>query len=126
MKPFSPARHTVVDVLFCIATACAPSVLGFGGLPAIVCYWIAGGYFVFSMLTNTPLAPLRVIPFRVHRGVEIVAGLGLIALPWLLRFQENDRAKWFFVGAGIVTFIVFALTDWREEPKRMKAEVHPA
>ncbi len=126
MKPLTPARHTVVDVLFCLAMGAAPPLLGFDGLPATLCYGIAIGYFVFAMLTNTPTAPFRLIPFRVHGGVEIVAGLGLLAAPWILRFQDVERAKWLFVGAGVLTFAVFALTQWIEEPKRARAGHQPA
>ena len=122
MKPITPARHTIVDVLFCIAMAAAPSLVGFGGLPATLCYAIAGGYLVFAMLTNTPASPVRVIPFRVHGAVEVVAGLGLLAAPWLFRFDDVVRAKWLFVGAGVVTFVVFSLTQWREEPVERKAQ----
>ena len=121
MKPLTPARHTVVDVLFCAATALAPSLLGFGGLPATLCYALAGGYFVFAMLTNTPLAPLRIVPFRVHGAVEIVAGLALLAAPWLFGFADVRPAMAYFVGAGVVTFVVFSLTQWREEPKTARA-----
>ena len=121
MKPISPARHTVVDVLFCVFMALAPSLLGFGGTPATLCYALAGGYFVFSMLTNTPTAPVRVIPFRIHGAAEVVAGLALLAAPWLFGFADVPSAKWTFVGAGIVTFVVFSLTQWREEPKAARA-----
>ena len=123
MKPLTPSRHTVVDVLFCVAMALSPSVLGFGGTPATLCYAIAGGYFVFAMLTNTPLAPIRLVPFRVHGGVEIVAGLALLAAPWLFGFAAVPTAKWLFVGAGLVTFVVFSLTQWVETPKRVEARL---
>ena len=120
MKPITPKSHTVVDVLFCLAMIAAPMALRFGGTPATLCYVIGGGYFVFAMLTNTPIAPVRLIPFRVHGGVEIVAGLGLLAAPWIFGFSDVDVAKWLFVGAGIVTFIVFSLTQWIETPKTIR------
>ena len=126
MKPITPSIHTVVDVLFCVAMALAPSLLGFGGLPATLCYAVAGSYFVFSMLTNTPVAPIKLVPFRVHGMVEIVAGLGLLGAPWLLHFDNVERAKWLFVGAGVVTFVVFALTQWREAPSGSHARSYPA
>lgn len=126
MKPITPTVHTIVDVLFCIAMALAPSLLGFSGLPATLCYGIAIGYFVFAMITNTPASPIKLIPFKVHGIVEIIAGVGLIAAPWLFRFEENERARWLFVGAGIVTFIVFMLTQWREVPKAVRTEGQPA
>jgi hypothetical protein len=126
MKPITPARHTIVDVLFCLAMGAAPAALGFGDLPATLCHGIAIGYFVFAMLTNTPSSPIRIIPFRVHGGAEIVAGLGLLAAPWMFGFADVERAKGLFVGAGIVTFAVFALTRWIEEPKPIRRGHQPA
>lgn len=125
MKPITPAIHTVVDVLFCVAMALAPTLLRFGGTPATLCYAVAGGYFAFSMVTNTPTAPIRIVPFKVHGGVEIVAGLGLLAAPWLFGFAGIANAKGWFIATGVVTFVVFALTQWREEPKPAKVS-HPA
>lgn len=126
MKPITPARHTIVDLLFCAVTAMAPGILGFGGLPANLCFGLAFGYLVFSLLTNTPTSPVRIIPFRVHGAVEIIAGIALLAAPWLFGFADNDRAKWYFVGAGVVTFIVWALTQWREEPVPHRGRQHHA
>ena len=126
MKPITPARHTIVDLLFCAVTAMAPGIFGFGGFPANLCFVVAFAYLVFSLLTNTPTSPARVIPFRVHGMVEIVAGLALLAAPWMFNFANIDRAKWYFVGAGIVTFIVWSLTQWREEPLVNRGRHYPA
>lgn len=126
MKPITPARHTLVDILFCFVTGAAPTLFGFSGLPATLCYGIAVAYLVFALMTNTPTAPVRIIPFRVHGAVEIVTGLALLAAPRLFGFAGVPSAKAYFVGAGIVTFVVFALTQWREEPKPVHRGAHPA
>ncbi|RYG22690.1 hypothetical protein EON82_16330 [bacterium] len=126
MKFITPAMHTIVDILFCAFTAAAPRLFDFGGLPATLCYGLAIGYLVFALLTNTPASPIRVIPFRVHGAVEIIAGIALLSAPWLFGFADHDRAKWYFVAAGIVTFVVWALTQWREEPVPHHGRHHPA
>lgn len=123
MKPIKPAAHTIVDYLFCTVTALAPTMLGFGGVPATLCYGVAVGYLVFSLLTNTPTAPFRLIPFRVHGMVEIAAGFLLLFVPWLFGFSENVPARAFFAGAGLVTFGVYFLTEWREEPVRQESRL---
>ncbi|RYD83138.1 MAG: hypothetical protein EOP84_08345, partial [Verrucomicrobiaceae bacterium] len=81
------SENVAVDPGFVSTIVAAPSLPGRPG------YAIAGGYFVFSMITNTPTAPIKLIPFKVHGMVEIVAGLGLLAAPWLFHFENGDRAK---------------------------------
>lgn len=113
MKPISPTVHGALDYLTCAFFALAPTLFDLDGTYATVCYVLAGGYLVISLLTNMPLGAARVIPFPVHGKLELVSGLVFIASPWLFGFaNENETARNLFVGAGLVFLVVYFLTDW--------------
>ncbi|WP_426058144.1 SPW repeat domain-containing protein [Hymenobacter sp. B1770] len=113
MKPISPTMHGVLDYATCAFFALAPTLFNLQGTYATVCYVLAGGYLVISLLTNMPLGVARVIPFPVHGKLELVSGLVFIASPWLFGFaNDNETARNLFVAAGLVFLVVYFLTDW--------------
>jgi hypothetical protein len=112
MKPISPTVHGVLDYMTCAFFALAPSLFGLSGAYATVCYVLAGGYLVISLLTAMPLGVVKAIPFWLHGRLELVSGLVFIASPWLFGFAENTTARNLFVGSGIVFLLVYSLTQW--------------
>ena len=113
MKVISPTLHGVLDYATCAFFALAPTLLGLHGAYATVCYVLAGGYLVVSLLTNMPLGAVRVLPFPMHGKLELVSGLVLLASPWLFGFaNDHDTARNLFTAAGAVFLAVYALTDW--------------
>lgn len=113
MKPISPTLHGVLDYVTCAFFALAPSLLGLHGAYATVCYVLAGGYLVVSLLTNMPLGAVWLLPFPVHGKLELVSGVVFLASPWLFGFaHENETARNLFVAAGAVFLLVYFLTDW--------------
>jgi len=120
MKPISPAVHGVLDYLTCLFFAAAPALFGLTGAYATVCYILAGGYLVISLLTNMPLGAVKVLPFWLHGKLELVSGPVFIASPWLFGFAENTTARNLFVGAGIVFLLVYSLTQWYPQDRTAK------
>jgi hypothetical protein len=112
MKPISPTVHGILDYLTCAFFALAPSLFGLSGAYATVCYVLAGGYLVISLLTAMPLGVVKAIPFWLHGRLELVSGLVFIASPWLFGFAENTTARNLFIGSGIVFLLVYSLTQW--------------
>ena len=112
MKPISPTVHGVLDYMTCAFFALAPSLFGLSGAYATVCYVLAGGYLVISLLTAMPLGAIKAIPFWLHGRLELVSGLVFITSPWLFDFAESTTARNLFVGAGIVFLLVYSLTQW--------------
>ncbi|MDB5234599.1 MAG: hypothetical protein JWR44_1592 [Hymenobacter sp.] len=116
MKAISPTVHGIVDYATCAFFALAPSLFDLHGAYATVCYVLAGGYLVISLLTNMPLGAMRLIPFPVHGKLELVSGLVLLVSPWLFGFaDDNATARNLFVGAGLLFLVVYFLTDWHAQ-----------
>lgn len=113
MKVISPTVHGMLDYATCAFFALAPSLFNLTGAYATVCYVLAGGYLLISLLTNMPLGAMRVIPFPVHGKLELLSSLVLIASPWIFGFaNENETARNVFAGSGMVFLVVYFLTDW--------------
>jgi len=117
MKPISPTLHGVLDYLTCGFFFVAPSLFDFTGTYAAVCYTLAAGYLVISLLTRMPLGLLKWIPFWLHGRFELVSGLVFIASPWIFGYAENGPARNMFIAVGVVFLLVFALTQWQPEDR---------
>jgi hypothetical protein len=112
MKVISPSAHGVLDYVTVVAFALAPTVVGFSGLPATICYVLAAVHLVLTLVTAFGAGVAKLVPFHLHGRIELVVSLVLIVLPWLLGFAGVLAARWFFVGAGVVIFLVWLLTAY--------------
>ena len=88
---FSPSRvHGVLDYLVGLLLIAAPKIFGFEGtgiasqLPTLM----GVATIVYSLLTRYELGLLKVLPFRVHLGIDALAGVLLAASPWLFGFAD--------------------------------------
>jgi hypothetical protein len=55
----------------------------------------------------------RMIPTRIHAGMDYVVGLLLIAAPWVFGFSdESTAATWISVLAGIAVLVQSAITNY--------------
>jgi hypothetical protein len=58
------------------------------------------------------------IPFRIHGVIEAVAGIFLLAAPWVFGFAQDIAARNFFLVIGIIVLVVVALTDYSQRVVR--------
>jgi SPW repeat len=115
MKKPIPARvHGVLDYAVVAAFLNAPLVLGFHGTPAEIVYWLSGIHLLLTGFTDFRLGVFRVIPFRIHGALELVAGLFVLVAPWIFGFSGLPVARNFFVVMGVIILVVFALTDYSQ------------
>jgi hypothetical protein len=120
-KPIDPRTHGVLDYATAGATAILSRVLGFSPPAARTAGAWAAGYSALSALTNYPPAIRRTVPFRAHGAMDAMMAPIIPALPWLLGFARDRRARNFFLGLAAISVIVTALTDWSAEPAKSAA-----
>jgi hypothetical protein len=113
MRFISPTLHGILDYVVVVTFAAAPSLLGFGGSAAITCWTLAGVHLLVTVLTAFPLGIVRVLPFPLHGWIELVVAPALVAIPWVLGFAGDASPRTFFVAAGVVVGVVWAVTDYR-------------
>ncbi|HWL39652.1 MAG TPA: SPW repeat protein [Gemmatimonadaceae bacterium] len=91
-------------------------VFGFDGQPAAALYWLAGIHVLMTGFTDIPYGMFKMIPFRIHGVIDALVGLFLVVAPWILGFAADAAARNFFIGLGVLTFVVIALTDYTPQP----------
>ena len=112
-RPISARTHGILDYSTIAATAAAPKLFGFPRNAAIAAYALAGGYLALSAMTKYPAAMKQVVPLRAHKITDIALGGLLPALPWMLGFSDNKKARNFFLALTGITGAVTALTNWQ-------------
>jgi len=117
MNILSPRGHGYVDYLAVIGFFAAPSVFEFEGTPATVSYALSAIHLVLTLATDFPLGLVRAIPFPLHGLIEFAVAILLLAMPWILGFSGEERARLFYVGAGASLFAVFLITDYRKSAR---------
>jgi hypothetical protein len=107
--------HGIIDYVVAAILILAPFVLGFsdGTAAQAVPLAIAVLTIIMSLLTRYELAVVRVIPMVGHLAVDVLAGIVLLASPWLFNFA--DRIWWPHVVFGIA-YIVIPLLTARKSP----------
>ncbi len=115
----SPAAHRILDFVTVVAFAAAPTIVGFDGLPAILAYVLAAVHLIMTLATRFPDALSRPLPIGLHSFVELIVGVMLLILPWLLGWEP--RAQTFFLSAGAVILLVWLGTRYTDrKPRRAK------
>jgi hypothetical protein len=120
-KPITPRAHGILDYATAGATALVSQLLGFSPNAARTARLWAAGYSALSALTDYPLALKRAVPFKAHGAMDAAMAPIIPALPWLLGFARDRRARNFFLGLAAITVVVTALTDWTREPEPSRA-----
>lgn len=113
--PISPRLHGVLDYMTSATVAAVPRFMDFPMPARRAAEALAGGFTGMAAVTDYPLSARRMVPFKAHGVTDIVVGLAIPALPWLLGFSEDRAARNFFLGLGALTMIVTALTNWSGE-----------
>jgi hypothetical protein len=113
MKLMSPRIHGFIDYAIVALFALAPTLFGFGGFVAGLCYLLAAMQFGMSIMTAYPLGAIKAIPFTIHGALEATLVVGLVVAPWLLGFSHVANARNFFLVAGAMTAALWFVTDYK-------------
>ena len=109
MKVISDTTHGILDYLTVAIFALAPSLLGFGGVAALISYCLAVIHLAMTLLTDMPLGPVKLIPVTLHAIVEVMVGPVLIVAALLLP-AIFDGGRQFFLAMGCVILAVWFLS----------------
>lgn len=112
MKVLNPRIHGYLDYAAVALLALAPSLFGFAGVAAAICYFVAVVQLGMSLLTAYPLSLAKIIPFKVHGAVELGVAAGLALSPWVFGFSQQDAARSFFIIAGVGLALVVFVTNY--------------
>lgn len=113
MKVLNGMMHGVIDYAAVIIFALGPTVTGFTGTQARICYVLAFVHLLLTLATRFPLGILKAISFPVHGAIELVVSILLLILPWIAGFSAGVQSRNFFVFMALIIFVVWLVTDYR-------------
>jgi hypothetical protein len=113
MKILSPRVHGYLDYGVVALLLLAPTLFGFAGAPATICYVLAVAQAGMSLLTAYPLSIAKIVPFSIHGAVEALTSVFLLASPWIFNFSHVLAARNFFIASAVMLGIVWLVTDYR-------------
>ncbi len=113
MKILTPRMHGYLDFVVVIAFALAPTLLGFSSTPTTIAYVLSAVHLLLTLTTKFPMGIVKLVPFTIHGGIEFIVSIALVAIPFLFRFAGELAARNFFIGFGVVVFLVWAVTDYK-------------
>jgi hypothetical protein len=122
MKILNSTVHGILDYIVVVAFAVAPTVLGLSGLAAAISYILAVVHLLLTLVTAFPLGVVKMVPLPLHGAIEFVVSIALVLLPWILGFAPATAARRFYVGAGVLIFAVWLITDYGVKLKGAKTE----
>ena len=102
--------HGIIDYVTGALLLVAPYLFGFatGGIEQWLPQILGAMIIVMSLLTKYELSAAKVIPLKVHLGVDVVGGILLAASPWLFGFA--DLIWWPHVLVGLMEIVVPLVT----------------
>lgn len=118
-QPITRAQHGAIDWAYVPAVAAAPSLAKFSGdsTPARLARIVSGTALASTLFTRFEAGLVRIIPFKVHLGLDVAMSALALGAPWLFGFAKDARARNTFVGIGLLGLVVGALTQPKDMPR---------
>jgi hypothetical protein len=118
MKLITSNAHGYLDYLTVVVFLVAPKLLGFEGLPAFLCWTLAGVHLALTLATDFPLGWRSWLPFWIHGWIERIVGPALVLVAFLPNFFDSGLAFGFYLFMGLVIVAVGWLTDYSRGAKQ--------
>jgi hypothetical protein len=118
MHRFIPVRvHAMVEPLIAILLIAGPWIFGFSDADDATIVSIAAGVVVLvvGQTTRWRLSLLKIIPLRTHAYMDMMLGVVLIVLPFLLGYSDQTGALILHLVLGVGEIGAALMTDWRTE-----------
>lgn len=105
-------QHGIADYAYAPLVWLAPRLAGFSGQreATLACKAAAAGALTYALLTDAEWGAAKVLPYKAHLGIDLAVGLASLAAPWLLKVQNNKRARNTLLLMGAVSLVVGALS----------------
>ena len=117
LKPISPTIHGAMDYATVVGTVAAPTLLKMPDRAAGLAYGIATAILGLAAFTDFKPGIKRAVPLKAHGITDSALGLALPAMPWMLGFAKNKKARNFFLGLTAMMALSTMLTDWTPEKR---------
>ncbi|MGV3540373.1 MAG: hypothetical protein ACO1OQ_11210 [Rufibacter sp.] len=126
--------HGIAEVGYIPAVASAPESVGFTEeeTATTLCRAISGMALVSALVTKAEWGAVKVMPYKLHLGIDFATSVFALAAPWLFGFAGNEKARNTFLAMGVTGLVVGALSrpdemdPAKEQTLKRKASQLPA
>lgn len=112
--------HGVIDYIVGFLFVFMPFVLGLDTdtVPAMVFQYLGMLTILYSMLTRYEHGLVKVIPMKVHLGLDIASGIFLLASPWIFGFADEIFVP--YILFGLFEIVAGSFTSNRSEYEKTR------
>jgi hypothetical protein len=105
-------QHGFADYSYVPLVLAAPTLAGFENnkQAAIICRAFGVSALAYSLCTDAKWGVIKLIPYKVHAGLDIASGVLAFGAAMLPQVNKNKAAKNTFIAMGITGLIVGALS----------------
>jgi hypothetical protein len=91
MKPIDTKTHGYIDYIMGILLIAAPYFLSLNlkAIESQIFYILGVTAIIYSLLTRYELGFFKMIPMRIHLGLDVFSGILLATSPWLFGFANT-------------------------------------
>ncbi len=112
-KPISKTTHGLIDYVFAAALFSVPKLIGCNPKTVKLYRGIALEVVLYSALSKDKLAPLPLVPMKVHKVIDIV-NLGTLGLLSTYKgIRKRPKAIAFNLGMLAMGVTTVLLTRWK-------------
>lgn len=128
-KPLTTRTHGMIDYPVGLVLILAPWIFGFSDNTAATVVPIVVGALMIgqSLITDFELGVARILPMRMHLGMDVVAGVFLAASPLLFGFTDEGVNYWLphvLVGLGLIAAGLMTETAPRDRVTHQSGSAH--
>lgn len=112
MKIFDSRTHLLLDILFAIAFALGPLLLGLGGSPALISFVVSVVFLVFALTGWRRARPAPASVPVAHGLVELILVVLLAFLPRIDGYGPGSPARQYYWTMAAALLVVWLLTAY--------------
>lgn len=119
MRLLTPRIHGILDYVVAIVLIVAPFMLGFvaTNIFALCISLVLGTVLLsYSLITDYTYSLFGAVSFRIHLVFDTLAGLGLLAAPYIFGFTGSVAVYYVAMGIGLVMVVALTGPSARRRP----------
>jgi hypothetical protein len=124
-KPISTGTHGIIDYLTAGALLALPDLLGFRSKSLSLATRMIGlKKLAIAATTQNETGIVKMIPMKVHLGLDVMTGAALCALPFLFEEEDDpDTASAALMAMGVMEMAYASLTETQPSEDSMIPDV---
>lgn len=107
--------HGALDYATVLFLLLSPYLIGMPPLASKVAYGLGIFQLLLTLATDYEAGMVRLIPFRVHGIIELIAAIALVGIAIYLGNIEGLNPRIYYICLAVVYFATWLATDFRSE-----------